>query len=970
MNHIFALPSAVLAPRPMLAALVGLLLLPASEVPASGATSLFAQSPDWGAQVVVSPFPSPYLSEWERNPQSLTLAVTFTGEGSRAFRVEGSVRSRARGEVARAESPPLTVAAGPSVQLFNASDLFTWRVLPVRRQDVEQALRTGVLPEDDYEICARIFSSAGIQLAEDCAPMEVVLPDPPELLYPVGGDGVGAGQPTFQWTPVLVPPTLGTRYRVQLAERFTGQTPLVALEANRLHLDEVVASVPLLLYPADGIPLEAGKDYVWRVEALDGFENPLRPGGLRSQVEVFRAEATLDPLGDEDWSQLDLVPGVARLVDLSRLEREVTPFGVILNGVAALELLAPESGSLPVQVRDLVVDRVGMRITGGEVSGPLPGAWGNLLGSLPPGMRIDRLSFRPDTGLRAGGGYSLGGNGPNAALEGELQVTAAGLFGTLEARFADGISLVPGGDPVGARVHRVRTTFPTGVTEVEGVLEAFGAPTSCPLLAALGEDGRWAPVARCGQEIELPLVAGGTAGRLSVLGLMGPLDVDLSAGLPAAGGFGAQLTASGVLYPGPATTGCFANLDLRLHPGGLEMDGVRSRCGLPGAMPMELDWLHVGLSNLRVDELAWVPGSGVEMALRLDLLPRLPMLPGVPLPGWADVVVTAEGFRVPALDEPTIPERFDVGGMALRIQRASGAPFLLSWAEWEARSAEAVTLELDVAWRLAGLSSPMPSCLSGGIFSLEAALLAEAALRGRVDSPVGGGGDPCRVPLAGGAELLVHGWEGELALSLLPEPRLLSLPSVRGELRLPGSSACPDGGVPAAFTLPSGALRLQPDGTLDGRIEGWTAPCPIVVAGAEFLFTGGVLEISGSPGSAGSAEFLLTAGASVRLDPDAEPVTGAGTLVVELVSGEVRSGELVLAGPLRIPLPRQGPVFTFTVDEARLNAAGLAIEGAARAELAGGGAVDAGFDEVVLELETHRITGGRVRLEQAVALEA
>src|SRR5690606_41366928 len=109
----------------------------------------------------------------------------------------------------------------------------------------DQVLGAGVLPEDDYEVCARVLSEAGIQLAEACSPFAVALPTAPQLLYPLERQAVSAFQPMFQWTPVALPVDLGARYRVSIVPVAPRQTPGTAVRGN-LPVYEDVVDAPVL----------------------------------------------------------------------------------------------------------------------------------------------------------------------------------------------------------------------------------------------------------------------------------------------------------------------------------------------------------------------------------------------------------------------------------------------------------------------------------------------------------------------------------------------------------------------------------------------------------------------------------------------------------------------------------------------------------------------------------------------------
>jgi hypothetical protein len=501
----------------------------------AGATAGSAQSPEWNATLMVSSSPSPYLSEWERNPQTLRLTLLYTGPPEREYRVEGTLRA-AGGELVRAESPPLHVLPGPTSAVITSSDLFDWRVVPATRSVVERALQTGLIPEGEYEVCARVLSLAGLQLAEACSYTTITSPDRPELIFPAPGHAVTGLQPAFQWTPVIVPPALGVAYRVRIVELRDRQTPRTALETNIPHLDLEVAGAPMLVYPADGLPLETGRTYVWQVEALDAGGGQLAPGGLRSEVWAFTMEDAfaVTPFGDDHVldDRLTVIPGVAYLAGLAQVEVERTTFGYMLEGAAILHLEAPFESRVRVRLQGLEVDAAagGLRIVGGRVIGAIEP------GMLPQGIagqyaRFEQIEYSPGDGLRLTGALTLPG-GATSTLSGAVHVTAAGLYGVLEARGSAGAPLARlGADPVAVRVTVARLQLPRADLELEGELDVFGTAGACQTIAGpVGADGVWRPHVGCTGAMSGPLAAGTAGGAVRMIALAGSLEASPASG--------------------------------------------------------------------------------------------------------------------------------------------------------------------------------------------------------------------------------------------------------------------------------------------------------------------------------------------------------------------------------------------------------------------------------------------------------
>nr|NIP61107.1 hypothetical protein [Gemmatimonadota bacterium]NIR81492.1 hypothetical protein [Gemmatimonadota bacterium]NIU34164.1 hypothetical protein [Gemmatimonadota bacterium]NIU38315.1 hypothetical protein [Gemmatimonadota bacterium]NIV64483.1 hypothetical protein [Gemmatimonadota bacterium] len=156
----------------------------------------------------MQPFPSPFLSDWERNPQIAQLTVFYTGQIEADFRVELRFTNARRGLLGRVVSGTFPVPFGPHTELLTNPEVVDWGRLDYEAEFAERAQRTGVLPEGEYEVCARILDLQGRQRTETCARFTVLLPDPPELIVPSDGEVVTSPLPVFQWTPVPAPPEL------------------------------------------------------------------------------------------------------------------------------------------------------------------------------------------------------------------------------------------------------------------------------------------------------------------------------------------------------------------------------------------------------------------------------------------------------------------------------------------------------------------------------------------------------------------------------------------------------------------------------------------------------------------------------------------------------------------------------------------------------------------------------------------
>ncbi|MEX1181977.1 MAG: hypothetical protein WEF86_01995 [Gemmatimonadota bacterium] len=939
-------------------------LLPAVMLLLTAGVPLRGQSAEWNATLLVQPYPSPFFGDWERNPQTALLTVLYSGVEPREYRVEAILRSRERGDFGRALSPLQSFPFGPSSQLLTAADLPEWRILSVESDAADVALRSGLLPQGNYEICTYIRDVQGDLLAEACAEFTITLPEPPQLILPADGAVLQSSQPVFQWTPVLVPPQLGLTYRLRIVERRTGQTPVVALESNLPHLEAEVVAVPMSVYPLDALPLEEGRDYVWRIETLDGAGQPITAGQRHSEVWSFTysGPSVLSKLGEPLPEPFELVPGVASVAGTRMLSVRETEHSYVLNGSATLQLSGPFEAMVAVEVEDLEIDRGALpeaRILGGRLSGRLSAD------ALPEGVsgrhvRFDELEFTPTGGLRLAGSAALPGV-EGVRLAGTVAVTAGGLVGVLAADGGGTGLFVTGADPVALRVRQVQASWPGARLEMRGSLEVFGRDIGCGRVTAYTDsDGGMTALVSCQPAAAIPLVEGVERVQLRVRALTGSLVLgETSSGLAH------SLTAAGELELASGAARCGAAFELGLEDGALEPRTFRPLCD-PTDATLDLGSLRLRLSALELERLTYTAGAGFDFAARMDADVSARGMPQLALPQLTGVVLTPRGVTFPETDAAIDHPRADIGGFGVRVTRARMAEWTMPWRVWDAgadQDADGAGLRfgLDMDVTLRGAGAGAPACLTSDPIRVAQAELAEgrltAELAERVFEPA------CALPLGGGGSFELHRLAGVLAVRFSPDAAVERTPDVHGAFVLPPIFQCADD-AERRLTLEE-PFSFTAQGRLIGSASTGAA-CPVHLAGVTMTLKDARLELGEGDGQQTAA---LAAGADARFTAAEQPVSGSGAIVLDLLAGRLRSGRIDFAGPFRFELPRAEPVLSFRIGAAHLDSVGLHVNGQQELRLPGDEQVPATFDDVTFGLDALSITGGRVSFGAPFALE-
>lgn len=316
----------------------------------------------------VDPYPSPYIADWEVQAGNLSLTV-MNDATERELILHVSLREAGGRTVLQAESDPLFFGANETQVYSTVSDL--GGLIDYDSSYGDEILRTGRLPEGEFEICVSAEGLSGSVLSpEQCLSFTILFPDPAYLVAPFDGDVVRSASPVFQWTPLQVPIGLDFHFLLQIAEILPGQTPYQALTSNILHFESDELGLESLEYPIEAAPLEEGVSYAWWVQALD-FDGLAVTANLgRSEVWTFSYaddEVELFPSGDPQslrFVSADQASGPLADFDTKSFDAVVDELNMLSAAGSAIEIpLAMDTDFAPI-----TIDRVNIYIDTGRKS--------------------------------------------------------------------------------------------------------------------------------------------------------------------------------------------------------------------------------------------------------------------------------------------------------------------------------------------------------------------------------------------------------------------------------------------------------------------------------------------------------------------------------------------------------------------------------------------------------------------------
>ncbi|MEQ8686407.1 MAG: hypothetical protein RIE86_14005 [Imperialibacter sp.] len=231
---------------------------------------------------------SVYLSDYTAegsNRLSANIVFNDFNEASWTFKLRLSIESmdvRLRTKNGFTPASPITVQPGVPY-VFSGSDwaeYFNFNNLNVSGRNTSQIINSGRLPEGMYSICLQVldYNTGELLSQESCANVWIQLLDPPRLISPTDNEFLDPATTTsfpITWqlfNTASANNTMGTDFQLTMWELTEpGANPLSAVQngqALQVFQSGLLQNTNYTYGPADPL-LEAGKAYVYRVQAID-----------------------------------------------------------------------------------------------------------------------------------------------------------------------------------------------------------------------------------------------------------------------------------------------------------------------------------------------------------------------------------------------------------------------------------------------------------------------------------------------------------------------------------------------------------------------------------------------------------------------------------------------------------------------------------------------------------------------------
>jgi hypothetical protein len=391
-------------------------------------------------------FPSPYLSDWQTNPNIALLNITNTNASLLKYKLRFSLQNSSGQEVIRGLSDSMQVASGATRVLRN-TDLFALSGSSRYKRDmIEKIVRTNLLPEGFYTLEVELFDVTGFRLDVQQVSFYLAGISSPTLLYPLNKDVVLDINPRFSWnSPVQSAANFQVQYRFNLYESTPGANPWRIIQEQSPLFTTTIMNSTEYVFPLSASLLKKGAQYLWFIEAYNGNPGPgfgMPLGGetkYRSEFFTYDYQTSAGEVTTDlaSLKELPLIPGRAYLRGLKNITITQTIDEYVLHGTAPLVLyfLGGDSLSLNVQIDHL-------RFLQGSLAQPIYKS-GSIYASFPQSLQLPKefgdlpivlkeLEFTPMRGLSVTTALNLQsplGNTPR--LEGTVQIKEAGISGVV-----------------------------------------------------------------------------------------------------------------------------------------------------------------------------------------------------------------------------------------------------------------------------------------------------------------------------------------------------------------------------------------------------------------------------------------------------------------------------------------------------------------------------------------------------------
>jgi len=281
----------------------------------------------------------------------------------------------------------------------------------------------------------------------------------------------------------------------------------------------------------------------------------------------------------------------------------------------------------------------------------------------------------------------------------------------------------------------------------------------------------------------------------------------------------------------------------------------------------------------------------------------------------------------------------------------------LDWYNWSPEDVVDFLPNIDLALSLAGVSNQAPQLAQASLTAQNVGY-DDGVLTGSIESY--SFGQPPSLPIGGSVSVRVDSISGGLREENGEQEFDIYLSGYLGmpDLFQTESEYCEETEV---------TLAIQSDGGVVGNVNNF-AECGVIERGPmRMTFPSSQLTFAYTNDTQSA---VLSGQANAAIDrPSADSINATGNLTVDLIDQTVDQGTLSITGPFTWYYPESDSLFTFVVNTAHIDSAGLTFNGSGSLNLNGDTGTNVNYSNLTFNLVDGFITDGNVTIQNNFAMD-
>lgn len=446
---------------------------------------------------------------------------------------------------------------------------------------------------------------------------------------------------------------------------------------------------------------------------------------------------------------------------------------------------------------------------------------------------------------------------------------------------------------------------------------------------------------------KLNLIVNNASGNFRVS--VNPLDLDYS--LTVAGGVKLKVSDTQT-YGG--------TVEIVLNRGIFELRNLN--VDLPTTPPkIDLGFVEFDLRNFRIPSLNYSDLEGWNFELALDMGLNFKDL-NFTIPNLNDIRITKAGIIFPDISIPELSiAPINLGGFGLKPLAFRMRGFTFNWFS-PGSSFRKAGFAFDLELSMPELPESFPPELRNPRVTILNAGFWNGKFSGSLE-PKLFTGDGLRIPFGESAGFYVKEILGSLSVDTILNKQNFDI-KLRGDFQLPEFMRCSSNEIQSLTST----LNINSKGQISGVINNFIPRCPLNIGIGKINIVSSSLEFSFD---ASEQYIILDFSGRLKLPAQTpgDSIVANGNLRMNLLRGQIISGEIVIDRPFVFKLPSQDPILEFVINNARLNKDGLLINGSSNLNIPGGSSVRVNFNNLLLDYRDFTVKSGNANFETQFALK-